>query len=189
MSETAAVTKKKEPGMAQLVIVLFAISAITALLLGLVNMITAPQIAINNQKKTDDAMAAVLPADSYTQVEYTGGNALVTAVYQAGDAGYVVQVAPSGFGGNLDIMVGVGTDGTCTGVSIISHSETSGLGANATKPAFRDQFVGKSGTVAVEKDGGDIVALTGATITSRAVSEGVTAALEAAGSIHFGLPP
>ena len=112
MSETAAVTKKKEPGMAQLVIVLFAISAITALLLGLVNMITAPQIAINNQKKTDDAMAAVLPADSYTQVEYTGGNALVTAVYQAGDAGYVVQVAPSGFGGNLDIMVGVGTDGT-----------------------------------------------------------------------------
>ena len=146
-------------------------------------MITAPQIAINNQKKTDDAMAAVLPADSYTQVEYTGGNALVTAVYQAGDAGYVVQVAPSGFGGNLDIMVGVGTDGTCTGVSIISHSETSGLGANATKPAFRDQFVGKSGTVAVEKDGGDIVALTGATITSRAVSEGVTAALEAAGSM------
>ena len=71
MSETAAVTQKKEPGMAQLVIVLFAISAITALLLGLVNMITAPQIAINNQKKTDDAMAAVLPADSYTQVEYT----------------------------------------------------------------------------------------------------------------------
>ena len=49
--------------------------------------------------------------------------------------------------------------------------------------AFRDQFVGKSGTVAVEKDGGDIVALTGATITSRAVSDGVTAALEAAGSM------
>lgn len=184
MSETAAVTKKKEPGMAQLVIVLFAISAITALLLGLVNMITAPQIAINNQKKTDDAMAAVLPADSYTQVEYTGGNALVTAVYQAGDAGYVVQVAPSGFGGNLDIMVGVGTDGTCTGVSIISHSETSGLGANATKPAFRDQICGQERAPWRWRRTVEISwLLPGATITSRAVSDGVTAALEAAGSM------
>ena len=62
MSNTAV--KKKEAGPAQLVIVLFAISAVTALLLGLVNMLTAPAIAANTQKKTEDAMAAVLPADS-----------------------------------------------------------------------------------------------------------------------------
>ena len=91
-------------------------------------------------------------------------------------------MAPSGFGGNLDIMVGVGADGTCTGVSIISHAETSGLGANATKEDFRSQFVGKS-NVAVTKDGGDIAALTGATITSRAVWNGVNAAIEAAASM------
>ena len=54
MSENTAVVTKKEPGMASLVIVLFAISAITALVLGLVNMVTAPQIAINTQKKTDE---------------------------------------------------------------------------------------------------------------------------------------
>lgn len=178
MSETAA--QKKQPGMAQLVLVLFAISAITALLLGLVNMITAPAIAANELKKTNDAMAAVLPADSYDEVEYTGSDPLVTAMYKAGDAGYVVQVSPSGFGGNLNVMVGVTADGTCSGVSIISHAETSGLGANATKPAFRDQFVGKSGTVAVTKDGGEINALTGATITSRAVANGVNSALAAA---------
>ena len=181
MSDTVVV-KKKEAGPVQLVVTLFLISAICAVLLGLVNNITAGPIAAANEAATNAAMEAVLPADSYEQVEYTGGNALVTAVYKAGDAGYVVQVAPSGFGGNLDVMVGVGADGTCTGVSIISHAETSGLGANATKEDFRAQFVGKA-NVAVTKDGGDIAALTGATITSRAVCDGVNAAIEAAASV------
>ena len=181
MSDTVVV-KKKEAGPVQLVVTLFLISAICAVLLGLVNNITAGPIAAANEAATNAAMQAVLPADSYEQVEYTGGNALVTAVYKAGDAGYVVQVAPSGFGGNLDVMVGVGADGTCSGVSIISHAETSGLGANATKEDFRSQFVGKS-NVAVTKDGGDIAALTGATITSRAVCDGVNAAIEAAASV------
>ena len=181
MSDTVVV-KKKEAGPVQLVVTLFLISAICAVLLGLVNNITAGPIAAANEAATNTAMQAVLPADSYEQVEYTGGNALVTAVYKAGDAGYVVQVAPSGFGGNLDVMVGVGADGTCTGVSIISHAETSGLGANATKEDFRAQFVGKA-NVAVTKDGGDIAALTGATITSRAVCDGVNAAIEAAASV------
>lgn len=179
MSETATATKKKQPGMAQLVIVLFAISAIVALLLGLVNMVTAPAIAANTQKKTDEAKAAVLAADSYEDVAYAGSDSTIKAMWKAGDAGYVVEVTPSGFGGNLDIMVGVKADGTCSGVSIISHAETSGLGANATKEDFRAQYVGKSGTLAVTKDGGEINALTGATITSRAVTSGVNSALEA----------
>lgn len=182
MSETAV---KKEPGMAQLVIILFAISAVVALLLGVVNQITAPQIEINTKLKTEAAMAEVLPYDGeYAPVEYDQeANPIVTAMYQAGDEGYVVQVSPSGFGGNLDMMVGVAADGTCSGVSIISHSETSGLGANATKAEWREQFKGKSGTLAVGKDGGTIDALTGATITSRAVTSGVNAALVAAASM------
>ena len=97
------------------------------------------------------------------------------------DAGYCVEVAPTGFGGGVDTMVGIGVDGTITGISIISaSSETPGLGANSTKPEFQEQFAGQpaDGTVAVEKDGGSIVALTGATITSRAVSEGVNAAVK-----------
>ena len=178
----SVVMKKKEAGPVQLVVTLFAISAICAVLLGLVNNITMGPIEVATQAKTEAAMEAVLPADAYEEVEYTGGDPLVTAVYKAGDAGYVVQVAPSGFGGVLDVMVGVNTDGTCSGVSIISHSETSGLGANATKEDFRSQFVGKS-NVAVTKDGGDIAALTGATITSRAVSSGVNAAIAAVGTL------
>ena len=89
--------------------------------------------------------------------------------------------AATGFGGGVDTMVGIGVDGTITGISIISaSSETPGLGANSTKPEFQEQFAGQpaDGTVAVEKDGGSIVALTGATITSRAVSEGVNAAVK-----------
>lgn len=144
MSETA--TKKKEPGMATLVIVLFAICAATALLLGLTNYVTAPFIAANNEKTTQEAMAAVLPANSYDEVEYTGGDAMVQAVYKAGDAGYVVEVKPAtSFSGNLTIMVGVDNTGACSGISITSTGETSGLGSNASKPDFQAQFVGKTG--------------------------------------------
>ena len=89
MSETAV---KKEPGMATLVLVLFAISAIVALLLGVTNMITKPYIDANDEKTKQAAMAEVLPADGYEEVEYTGGDGTVDAVYRAGDAGWVVQV-------------------------------------------------------------------------------------------------
>lgn len=185
MSETVA--KKKEAGMLQLVIVLLAISAITALLLGLTNMVTMPYIARNTLLKTQAAMAEVLPADGYEPVEYTGGNLMVSEVNRAtNDSGYVVRVAPSGFAGAVDMMVGVSVDGTVTGVSIITQAETPGLGANATKADWRAQFVGKSGTVAVSKDGGEIDALTGATITSRAVTSGVNAALDAVASLDAG---
>ena len=172
--------KKQEPGIAQLTIILGAICLVCALLLGLVNMITADPIKAAKQRKTEQAMEAVLPADSYESVEYTGGDALVKAMYQAGDAGYVVEVTPSGFGGEVDLMVGVGSDGAVTGISVITHSETSGLGAKAkTDPEWGRQFIGQSGEVKVTKDGGKVNAITGATITSRAVSSGVTAALEA----------
>lgn len=183
MSETSV---KKEPGMATLVIVLFAICAVTALLLGLTNMVTAPYIAANNEKTTQEAMAKVLPADSYTEItdQYAGGDATVLNIYDAGEAGYVVQVKPAtSFSGNLTVMVGVDPSGACTGISITSSGETSGLGSNASKPAFADQFIGKTGEVKVTKDGGDINAITGATITSRGVSEAVTSAIAAAASM------
>jgi electron transport complex protein RnfG len=80
------------------------------------------------------------------------------------------------------MMVGVSADLTCTGISITDSSETAGLGAVASQSsekgeAFRAQFVGQSGTVAVTKEGGSVDAISGATITSKAVCRGVTAAL------------
>ena len=125
---------KKDPGTATLVVVLFLICLVTSLLLGLTNEVTAPFIEANNWKTTQEAMNAVLPADEYTDVtaDYAGGDATVEAVYQAGDAGYVVQVSPpTSFSGNLTIMVGVDSSYACTGISVTSTGETSGLGSNA----------------------------------------------------------
>ena len=81
------------------------------------------------------------------------------------------------------MMVGVDKAGSVLGISIISHTETAGLGAVAAAgtpagEAFRGQFVGTSGSVSVTKDGGQMDAITGATITSRAICVGVNAALE-----------
>ena len=182
MSE-AVKAKRQSNDMARLVITLLAICAVCSLCLGLVNAVTSGPIKAAEQAKTEAAMAEVLPADSYEEIPYLTDGTIVTKVYQAGDQGYVVQVSPSGFGGVIDMMVGVDLNGTCTGVSIISMSETAGLGANASKEEFRAQFVGQTGSVAVTKDGGTIDALTGATITSRAVSDGVTAALDAVATL------
>ncbi len=158
---------------------LLLISVVVAGLLGLVNHITADKISALTAEKTAASMQEVLPADSYNELSYNGSDANVAKVYEAVGAGYVVEVTPSGFGGTIDMVVGVTSDGTVSGVAIVSMSETSGLGANATKESFRSQFVGKSGELAVSKDGGEIDALTGATITSRAVTSGVSSALAA----------
>ena len=169
----------------KLAVILFAFAAVVAVALGLVNKITSERIAAFAAEKTAAAMREVLPAESYTPVEGSAASKieLVKEIYDAGGSGWVIMVTPSGFGGEIDMVVGIAPDGTVSGVSIISMSETSGLGANAAKESFRAQFAGTSGTLAVSKDGGEIDALTGATITSRAVTSGVNAALAAAADL------
>lgn len=161
----------------RLTLTLFLITTIVAGLLGLVNYVTADTIAEQIAQKAENAMRQVLEADSYEPLDIPEESA-VTAAYRAGDRGYVVRVAPNGFGGAIDMMVGVDVSGAVTGVAIVSQSETASLGANCTREDFRAQFTGKTGTLSVSKDGGEIEALTGATVTSRAVTEGVNTALE-----------
>ena len=169
---------------------LFLITAVVAGLLALVNGITEDKIAALEAEKTKTAMTEVLgegdtigdPVENFQ--DDTG---LVRSVTET-SGGWVIEVAPSGFGGEISMMVGVSRNQEITGISIISHSETSGLGANAAAKTqvgqdFRGQFVGKSGTLAVAKDGGDVEALTGATVTSRAVTQGVNAALACAAGL------
>ena len=172
-------TKSKSTGayVLRLTLTLFLITTIVAGLLGLVNYVTADTIAEQIAQKAENAMRQVLEADSYEPLDVPEESA-VTAAYRAGDRGYVVRVAPNGFGGAIDMMVGVDKAGAVTGVAIVSQSETASLGANCTREDFRAQFTGKTGTLSVSKDGGEIEALTGATVTSRAVTEGVNTALE-----------
>ena len=167
----------------RLTLTLLIITASVALLLAGVNTITKDRIAAAKAEKTARAISAVLESGETAQ-EVTfdaSANPLVTKVY-ANEFGYAVQVAPAGFGGSIDMMVGVDKTGAVTGISIISHTETAGLGAvaDADTPAgvsFREQFIGMNGTVSVSKDGGEVEAITGATITSRAICVGVNAAL------------
>ena len=169
-------TAKKEPGLAMLVIVLALICLVVAALLGLVNQVTAPAIAANTEKTIQDSLKVVLPADSYITLD-TGTVVPVLAVYQAGEEGYVVETnSPNGFGGAIDMMAGINSAGEVTGLAIITHAETSGLGSKATDPEWQAQFAGATDIVSVTKDGGTIEAITGSTITSRAVCDGVNAA-------------
>lgn len=90
------------------------------------------------------------------------------------------------------MAVGVDNDFRCTGISIIEHSETSGLGANAAAASevgrnFRAQFVGQDETIALSRSGGSIDALTGATITSDAIVDAVAVSVSAVKSVEGGI--
>ena len=111
-----------------------------------------------------------------------GVKATIDEVCTVGEEGYVVTATDKeGYGGDIKITVGITADGTINGISILSISETAGLGMRATEPAFYEQYQGKQAEkFVVSKDGGDgepIDALSGATITSRAVTGAVNAAL------------
>ena len=166
----------------RLALTLLAITAVVAAALSVVNGVTAPIIEKINEEKTQAAIEKVLPGGGEIVDSYTDETGLVKAVYTS-QTGYAVQVAPSGFDGEILMMVGIDKDGNVLGIDIISHTETAGLGAvaaadSAKGEAFRSQFVGLSESLAVDKDGGQIDALTSATITARAVVTGVNAAVE-----------
>ncbi len=138
-------------------------------------------------------MIETLPdAKTFDEVEY-GDNPIVKAVYEGKGAdgktaGYCVKAEPNGYGGAISMMVGVDGEGVVRGVKIITMSETPGLGARAKEPEFTGGYEGKSGEIKVKKSGtpgdSEISAISGATITSKAVTEGVNAAIEAAGILR-----
>ena len=167
----------------RLSLTLLIITGVMALLLGSVNALTEDRIAQINAQKARDALAAVLPdaASAQERTGFSDPTGQISQIYES-ESGYAIQLTVAGFGGDVDMMVGVAKTGEVLGVSIISHTETAGLGAVAAAKtsngqAFRDQFVGMSGTLAVTKDGGQVDAISSATITSRAVTEGVNIAL------------
>ena len=165
----------------RLAVTLFLIAAVVAAALAGVNAVTKPVIDQLNAKKTQQAIELVLPGGGEEVAEFPAAD-LVAKVYK-GENGYAVQTTPGGFDNTITMMVGVDNEDKVLGISIISHTETAGLGAVAAAgtpagEAFRGEFVGASGSVAVTKDGGEVDSITGATITSRAICVGVNAALD-----------
>lgn len=174
--------------------ILTAITLVSGLLLGLVYEITKEPIAQAQDASKKEAWQQVFPEASLDDFEVMDVNAdaaaadglgvlaTVDEVCSVGDMGYVVTVTDSeGYGGDIQITVGITSDGTVNGISILDISETAGLGMRATEPEFYSQYEGKqTEKFAVSKDGGEgepIDALSGATITSRAVTGAVNTAL------------
>ena len=161
---------------------LFIITAVAALVLALVNAVTANTIAEHAAAQRQAAMVSVAPgADVFSEL-YSEDNTIdgITGAYNGTSfVGYCVEVSPNGFGGPISLMVGVDAGGSVTGVVILDHSETAGLGARADSPDFLNQYIDKSGTITVNTGDNAIDALTGATITSKAVTSGVNTALTA----------
>lgn len=177
-------------------VILTVITVIAGLGLGFVYGITQEPIAQAQEAAKKEAWQAVFPEAELTDfeaeevdqdaaeeaVKALGINATVDEVCTVGEEGYVITTTgKEGYGGDIQITVGIKADGTVNGISILSISETAGLGMKAAEPEFYGQYEGKQAEkFVVSKDGGDgepIDALSGATITSRAVTDAVNAAL------------
>ena len=173
----------------KLALVLLAVSVVVAGVLGVINELTYPVIDAQKQAKTAEAFSAVLKADRFDEIEFNNPDfPTVLTVHKAEGVGYVVTSKFSGTQGNITLAVGVDNDYKCTGISVIEHAETSGLGANAASTGevgvnFRAQFVGQDESIALSNAGGSIDALTGATITSRAITEAVATSIRAVKSL------
>ncbi|MBQ2565531.1 MAG: RnfABCDGE type electron transport complex subunit G [Bacteroidales bacterium] len=156
-------------------------------ILGGIYAMTKEPIDQTNAKILSDSIKAVLP-DGGELSEVKAAGDLEYYEYTSGDAvsAYAVKSTTSGFGGPLTLMVGVLPDGTVYNTSVLSHTETPGLGAKCTSdPAFMEQWknFGPDKILAVKKDHGDVDAITASTITSRAYTEAVKQAVDFVKSI------
>lgn len=172
-----------------MVLILTGFTVLTVGILAWVNQLTAAPIAAANAKTLSDAVSQVVPgfdndpiADQQT-VEADGASYIVYPASKGGESiGAAVQASSMGFGGELTILVGFDKDGNINDYSILTTSETPGLGAKADqwfKKGAKGDITGKNpGTdnLTVSKDGGDVDAITASTITSRAFLRAVNAA-------------
>ena len=176
------------------------ISLIVAALLGLVNNITKDKIAEIDAANTRAAMSAVVPEGSdFTDKLEISDDVAAAAAAQGGkltelygvknagaDAGYVMKISASGSQGTIVMMVGVDANKAITGISVVSHAETSGIGTkvvgnepNAAGVPVLDQFVGMSGSGSLVV-GKTVTAISGATVSTKGITMGANAALAAA---------
>ena len=175
------------------------IALVVAALLGVVNNVTKDKIAEQDAENTRIAMSAGAPEGSEFGDKMDISDAVAAAASAQGgkivemypmtnggaDAGYVVKVSASGSQGTITMMVGVDANKAITGISVISHSETSGIGTkvvgnepNAAGEPVLDQFIGMSGSGSLVV-GKNVIAVSGATVSTKGITMGANAALAA----------
>lgn len=179
-------------------IILLVLCLVATLALAVTNELTKAPIAAQRATKTAAARQEVLPLadpEGFVQLEEAKLNEVIAADSSVVDVyigksvdgeviGYVITTNPKGFGGIVETFVGIDTKGVITGVRIGTHAETPGLGDVATQPEFYEQYNDMSveHVIGVSKVSGsetEIQAISGATITSKAVTDGVNSAANA----------
>ena len=179
---------------------LTAISLVTAALLGGTNQLTKDKIAAINAENTRIALSKVLVAGAETApIENLSDAVVAAAAAHSGKvtegytvtiggeaAGYAFKVVAGGSQGDIEMIVGVDADNAVTGVSVVNHKETSGIGTKVmgdepttSGTGALTQFIGKSGAGSLVVKGG-VDAVSGATVSTKGVTKGVNAALAAA---------
>ena len=156
-------------------LVLVLICLVVSALLGFTNSVTAPIVEENERIAAEATRKAVLAGSgSFTEIECDAEALGITSAYKE-DAGkgYVITASRKGYGGQVVVTVGIDGSGKVVGLSANVSTETSGVGSKAGLPAYTDKYIGLSGSAA------GVDTISGATYSSTAVRNGVTAALAA----------
>lgn len=187
--------KKVESSFVNMVVVLFTITLIAAAAVGYVYSLTEGTIAAANAQKQADAIKNVIPVEfAETTSEKVAVGVDTVEVFYAKNGDQIVGTAVksftnSGFNGYISVMVGFDTKGTITGYSVLSQGETPGLGSKMVDwftENGKGNIIGKTPGdkgISVKKDGGEIDAITAATISSRAFCDAINRAAQALGGV------
>ena len=186
----------------KLTVTLLVTCVVVAAALGGVNAVTEEKIDEINRAKTEEAMKAVVAdpdnttfSDAMTltdEMTAASGSVALDSVYEAQvngqSAGYAIKVVASGSQVKIEMMVGVDGEGAVTGVSIVKNAETAGIGSKvmtnmptASGVGVLSQFEGKTAADGTLTVGANVDAISGATVSTRGVTNGVNAALAVAG--------
>ena len=183
MSKFIEAIKKNREDIIKPVGVLLAICIIIPLALSVTNKVTAKKIAELEAANSKKNMQSLIDADNFEECE--NGEITYYAAINGGEtAAYIFTESSKGYGGDVSVMTAIKPDGTVAGVAILDVSgETPGLGQNAAKESFFSQYIGLKNGVSVLKNGAkaennEVDAVTGATITSTAVTRAVNKALD-----------
>ncbi|MGL5311624.1 MAG: RnfABCDGE type electron transport complex subunit G [Peptostreptococcaceae bacterium] len=173
--------EEKKYSVFQIAMNLTAACFISGVIIAAVYFVTAPISEKNAKIQKENSMKELI-TDATSFKEVKGMENFYQAINNDKVVGYVVQTETKGYGGTITIMTAVDTKGDVIGYNILSHNETPGLGDRTAKSPFKDQFKGKTvetlKVVTDKSDKTDIQAITGSTISSKAVTDGVKSAVK-----------
>src|SRR5512133_507864 len=186
--------KKLESTLTNMILSLVLISMSMSAALGFVYLKTKGPIEIASKQKEIDAIKQVIPDfDSNPMSDMTEKDGVI--IYKLSKqnqvTGYAIKTfTDKGFAGHIEIMAGFKPDGTINNVVVLSHKETPGRGTKMTDAKFSSQFPGKNPVdfkLRVKKDGGQVDAITAATVSSRAYCDALQRAFDALKSMNDSL--